>query len=98
MAKLGKFIEARCESGSEALAPLQVVLVYDLAAMATAANGVIGEYFGKFAPDVDAHFDEWSFAELEHRRFAEEALEMAGGCGLMVIATTGREGLSNAFG
>jgi len=85
------------ERSSAVAAPLQVVITYDHHVMADGARKLLNGFFTKWASDIDVHRDEWSFAELEHEKFANEALELAAPADIFVIAVTGVNDLPFSF-
>lgn len=89
-----KLIAERC---SAVAAPLQIVVTYDHSVMVNCARKLLDGFLTKWASDVDVHRDEWSFAELEHEKFRNEALELAAAADLLVIAVTGVNDLPLSF-
>src|SRR4051812_9933783 len=89
-----KLIAERC---SDAAAPLQIVVTYDHSVMVNCARKLLNGFLTKWASDVDVHRDEWSFAELEHAIFRNEALELAAPADLLVIAVAGVDDLPLSF-
>ena len=77
------------ERSSAVAEPLQIVIAYDQTAMLRCARKLLNGFFMKWAADVEVHRDEWTFAELEHKQFRAEALELAAPASVLVIAVTG---------
>ena len=69
-----------------AIAPLHVVVISGHPTLARAANQLLDNMMRQLAPDVEAHCDQWSFAELENKQFQSEALELASACDMLAIA------------
>jgi hypothetical protein len=85
------------EPGATVVAPLQIVLTYDAPVMAEAARKLLSRFLAKWAPYVDMHRDEWSFAELEHPQCRTESLELARHCDIFIISLTGVDDLPTSF-
>jgi hypothetical protein len=90
-------IKLVADRASDVAAPLHIVLTYDHPTMANAARKLLAGPLTKCAADVDIHRDEWSFAELEHPQCHSEALELAAGSDVFVIAVSGVEDLPLSF-
>jgi hypothetical protein len=74
-------------------APFSLVLTHDTHFAAATARHRIVRLLGGCIPNLDIHHDQWSFTELDHAEFRREALELAVGCDIMVVATVERESL-----
>jgi hypothetical protein len=64
-----------------------VILTHDNEVAAAGARFSVGRLLAAI-PSNDLHHDQWSFSELGHAEFRREALELAAGCDLFVLATT----------
>jgi hypothetical protein len=76
----------RCEGP-----PFHLVLLHDHEMAAKAAQQTILRLVTCPLRQTELHQDQWTFEELSHTQFQEEALEMARSCDLMVVATAARE-------
>ena len=74
------------EKTSQVAAPLSIVVIFDHPTMASTTRAMLHGFISKWAPDVDVHRDEWTFAELDHPKFRAESLELAKSCDILVIA------------
>jgi hypothetical protein len=91
--------ESHLKPGPEAAIdlPLQIVLTSDQPNASAAARKLIAGFIARWAPDVEVHHDDWSFAELEHSEFRRESLELARHCDILIIALSGVEDLPESF-
>ena len=74
------------EKTAQLAAPLSIVLIFDHPTMAATTRAMLHGFISKWAPDVDVHRDEWTFAELDHPKCRAESLELAKSCDILVIA------------
>ena len=76
------------EKTAQMAAPLSIVLTFDHPTMAATTRAMLDGFISKWAPDVDVHRDEWTFAELDHPKFRAESLDLAKSCDILVIAVS----------
>ena len=77
--------------------PLQIVVISDHPTASANAGKLMNEFIRKWASNVEAHRDDWSFAELEHPEFRRESFELAHHCDLLILALDGPEDLPETF-
>ena len=73
----------------EELPPLNVVLLRDHDLAGKAAQRLVERVLLPLLHQSEVHQDYWSFEELAHPQFRQEALELAKSCDLIVLATLG---------
>ena len=75
------------------LPSFNLVMLYDHELAAKAAERITARLLGRCLPETDIHEDRWSFDELAHAAFRNEARELAEPCDLMLVAVADGQAL-----
>lgn len=78
---------------NDELPSFNLVLLYDHELTAKAAHRITERLVARSLPESDIHQDCWSFEELAHLHFRNEASELAKACDLMLLATINGQAL-----